>query len=560
MVAAAHETSSSAGDGAPPVQTRRGLKQRIRSTRRRLTQHTLRRARRLEHSWLGRRIPERWRRRAVSLVKQVGGDGVLQGGGRRPERGRPLAVRVALRGSSATLFGLSGVESIKLNRASLSELTHLDVAVSHDLGGGLAEAVERLGAMHVRPRSVLPPLGPGFTPRGSERGSNDDFLRVVDPVSKVATQVGVDRRLPPGRNLSTVFVDGLPDPVQQTEGWIAAVQPHAGLLDDRTAWEDHHARALTLLRAAAIGVPVVFDTSPGEDPLRRLLPAEIIDVFGATDPGILVDPLDRFRVAHRQWQVVHRHFSARARWDHLLTSQGRVGLRRPSVSVVVATRRPEMIDHWAAQIARQRSADLEVVAVLHGSAFTATDRVRVVSHLGDRVTVLTAPDRAPLGELLELATQTADGDLIVKWDDDDYYDVEHIADLVTTWEYTGADLVGKACDFVHLEGTDVTMRREQGPRETFSATIAGPTLCIARSALAELGGWRRAPKRVDSLLIDAVLADGGRVYRAAGFGFVLRRAAQAGHGHTWDVPDEQFLAQSSETRRGLDLAFAGVRT
>lgn len=556
-----------------PRRVQRRLAREMRRVERRLTRDARRALRRLGRSPLGRRVPERWRRRAVSVAKQVGGDGVLQGGGREPERGRPLAIRVAVAGPAAQLFGQGAVDRVELTTEVLAELTHLDVAVAPKIEGELAAAVDQFGALRIHPRMTLPPLGPGFIPRGYERGPHDAFLRLVGPPRVISTpddtSTGpaasasgspVERRVPPGREVRTLSPDSLPDPLQQTQKWIAAVQPHLGLFDDRAAWADHHARGVALVRAAAVGLPVILDDSPGDDPLRRLLPSTVFDVFASTDPRDLLEPLERFRVAHRQWQVVHRHLGPRARWNHLLTEQGRVGARRPSVTVVVATRRPDMIDHWASQISRQRDVDLEVVAVLHGSVFTAADRVRAVSHLGERVTVLSAPDRAPLGELLDLATQAAAGDLIVKWDDDDYYDVEHLADLVTTWEYTGADLVGKACDFVHLEGVDVTMRREQGPRETFSATIAGPTLCISRNTLAELGGWRRAPKRVDSLLIDAVLADGGRVYRAAGFGFVLRRAAQVDHGHTWDVPDQQFLAQSSATRRGLDLGFAGVRS
>lgn len=525
---------------------------------------------RLGGSSVGQRLPSEWKRSVVSLVKRIGGDGVLQGAGRRPQRERPLGLRVGVAGPDAEPFAVGSVERIALTADALAEATYLDVAVASELDEDLSEAVDGLRAVRLDPGEVLPPLGPGFTPRGFDKRPVERFLRLVEtPAEPVdGPTAGVlspsdtrpDHRLPAGRELATRTVGSLPHPIGQTDKWLATVQPHIALLDDRASWSDHRARAMTLVRAAAVGLPVVLDRTIDEDPIREFLPSPVLDCFASVDVRDLLDPLERSRIAHRQWQQVHRHFGARARWDHLLTSRGRVGMPRPSVSVVVATRRPDLIDHWAAQLARQRDVDFEVVAALHGSPFTPADHVRAVSILGDRVRVRSTPDRATLGELLDLATQTADGDLIVKWDDDDYYDIEHLADLVCSWEYTGATLVGKACDFVHLEGTDVTMRREQGPRETYSTTIAGPTLCIARHDLAAIGGWRRAARQVDSLLIAAVLANGGRVYRAAGFGFVLRRAAQHGHGHTWSVPDQEFLSQASAQRRGLDLGFAGVRT
>ena len=44
-------------------------------------------------------------------------------------------------------------------------------------------------------------------------------------------------------------------------------------------------------------------------------------------------------------------------------------------------------------------------------------------------------------------------------DDDDYYSIEHLWDLVLALEYSGADLVGKAAEFVYLEEIDVTLRQ-----------------------------------------------------------------------------------------------------
>ena len=67
-----------------------------------------------------------------------------------------------------------------------------------------------------------------------------------------------------------------------------------------------------------------------------------------------------------------------------------------------------------------------------------------------------------LGDALNAGVETANGELVTKMDDDDYYSIEHLWDLVLALEYSGADLVGKGAEFVYLQWIDLTMRRFMG--------------------------------------------------------------------------------------------------
>jgi hypothetical protein len=57
------------------------------------------------------------------------------------------------------------------------------------------------------------------------------------------------------------------------------------------------------------------------------------------------------------------------------------------------------------------------------------------------------------------ALSFSSGALISKWDDDDWYGSEHLLDLVTALEYSGADLVGKAAERIYLAKHGMTVRR-----------------------------------------------------------------------------------------------------
>jgi hypothetical protein len=164
-------------------------------------------------------------------------------------------------------------------------------------------------------------------------------------------------------------------------------------------------------------------------------------------------------------------------------------------------------------------------------------------------------DEAVLGDVLNAVTSRADGKVLIKWDDDDLYSTTHVMDLLRARHYSGATIVGKAAEFIYLQGSDVTVRRQQAPWEIFSPTLAGSTLTIAREDLLSVGGWDALPTREDASLIKKVRRAGGSSYRTAGFGFLVVRSAASG-GHTWN-PDAGEMIQSAVTSKagiGTDWA------
>jgi hypothetical protein len=230
------------------------------------------------------------------------------------------------------------------------------------------------------------------------------------------------------------------------------------------------------------------------------------------------------------------------------------GEHRP-LSVLLATNRPEDVGHAAAQLSEQVGHDFQLVVGMHGSGFSSQDKAafRAVS---EHVIVEEFDTSFNLGQVLASLSDRADGELLTKWDDDDFYSGSHLEDMVLAQSYSGAEIVGKSADFVYLEGGNVTVRRSS-TSETFHMVLAGGTLLLSRDVLRSCGGWPDAPRHVDRLLIDAIVANGGWSYRTHPFGYVLRRRA-GGAGHTWSASDEYFWNSAVEIRQGLDLVFAGV--
>jgi hypothetical protein len=220
----------------------------------------------------------------------------------------------------------------------------------------------------------------------------------------------------------------------------------------------------------------------------------------------------------------------------------------PTVSVVLVTHRPDHLEHAFRQVARLRYPRLEIVVGAHGDRVDAARVWELGQQVPHPVTVVAIDGQRTLGEALQACSDRAEGALITKMDDDDHYGPEHVWDLVLARQYSGAQVVGKALDWVYLESQDTTVFRPTYAAEKYADFVAGGTMLISRADLAAVGGWRPVPRSVDRALLDRVLADGGLVYRAHGLGYVYVRHSA---GHTASVRDEHFLTRTTATHAGL---------
>ena len=328
----------------------------------------------------------------------------------------------------------------------------------------------------------------------------------------------------------------------------------AGVLLDAPGWRlSPRDRTRSWLAALACGTPVVATLGAQQDlpSIPGVLQVPDDEVV-ATVHRLLVDP----ELRERHGIVGRRHaLTTGSRRTALVTILDHLGITRPAdprITVLLSTHRPALVDRALEQIAQQHGVDVEVSLVLHGDGFEDTDPG---SRHGVRLAHVTrAPGHWRLGECLNAALDRATGELVAKMDDDDHYGRHHLADLQVAWRHSGADVVGKRIEYVHLVDRDVTIRRQPSRPERDRPHVGGPTLFASRDTLRR---WRflHVPNRVDSTLYERVLAGGGRVYGTHSRDVVLARHG-SGHQHAWDVTDEELLTEAVSSRPGLDLDLA----
>ena len=277
---------------------------------------------------------------------------------------------------------------------------------------------------------------------------------------------------------------------------------------------------------AMAGVPLVTDQVPGW--ARKVLAPDLLDAF--TNDVELADRLAREEQSIRLRRAALRTYAG-ASWRRTLARSYRLQeTPAPRISVVLTTRRPDMVPFALRQAARQRGTDFELLLATHGfqAASENLDAFRAASDAP--LTSFAAEQSLSFGEVLNEAASRASGDLLLKMDDDDWYGPDFMLDLVLAHGYSGAQVVGCFSEFTFLQPLWLTTRRP-APSEIYTRLVSGGTMLVERGVLRALGGFRHTIKHVDAGLLSAVAAAGGSIYRSHGLGYVLRRGAQ---GHTWD--------------------------
>lgn len=422
-------------------------------------------------------------------------------------------------------------------------------------GLGAAALGVRVALIGERARAVLPVGGVATRP--------DHFteLVVADRSPTAAAfplpSVALDRA-PPSLSVPAF------DPRRwNPRGWGRNVERGATSLGDRGALRQRHhiedvkayhanavERAGTLVRLAATGVPVRL--ADGGPELAHLIGPELHALMQTRMCGASLEQRERLGIRMRR--IALREHSLRARARQLCTAAGLPDPPQPPlVSVLLPTRRPELLACALANVARQNYPRLELVLALHGDVFGT---VAEAASLPCPAKVVRAGASVPLGSLLNLASAEAGGTLLTKMDDDDLYGPNHVWDLVLAHEYTGAEMVGKGLQTLYLAGSHRTIRYCLDNAETYrSPHLSGGALLVSRHALDRAGGWPRVAYGEDRMLLERVRQSGGQVYRTHGAEYLVIR-----HGgkHTWRLPESDFAARADIECVGLRPSLADI--
>ena len=189
---------------------------------------------------------------------------------------------------------------------------------------------------------------------------------------------------------------------------------------------------------------------------------------------------------------------------------------RPLVSCVMPTRnRPRFAAQAIRYFLRQTYPNKEMIVVVDGT------------HLDDpafsdpRVRVIEVPDQRTIGEKRNIGCTFAAGEIIVQWDDDDWYGPARLESQARPLLETQADITGLTCDAL----LDVeTSEYLAGPREEHDLVfgqVASGTLAFKTDVWTSLARYPHQNRAEDVSFLHDAVGRGARLEAVYGLGLFM---------------------------------------
>ncbi len=322
----------------------------------------------------------------------------------------------------------------------------------------------------------------------------------------------------------------------------AAYRRYAAFLNVNSVSDSPTMFSRRVFELLACGTPVISTPALGIEELLGET-ALITDTQRRTDElveWVLTEHEDRDRHAHVGYRLVHTEHTYGQRIANLLD---RVGVPTPParrrVSIICSSNRPEHLQNVIASYTSQTYEDKEMIFVANSSRFDEDAFTRLEREVpGCRI--LRIDESASLGQCLNEALAVAEGEYFAKFDDDDLYGPNYLADLMLAFRYSGAAVVGKQSYYAYLHGTDETVVRFPGREFCDAPRVVGGTLVVDRSQVEGLAFTEVHGPGTDSLFLEEVRAQGSSIFSADRYNFCQVRQADPSE-HTWKIDDEEFL-------------------
>lgn len=309
--------------------------------------------------------------------------------------------------------------------------------------------------------------------------------------------------------------------------------------------------ARRIFEITASGTPVVSTPSPAI--ANFFTPEMVTQVEDRQEAQFMLralvrSPELRDRMVHLAQRRIWSEHTYGHRVEDVLRAAGLSSgkARRPTVSVIVSTNRPGQLDHVLDSVARQVNVEVQLLLLTHGFEVAEPElRARARERSISNFRLLTAGTAVPLGECLNFLVDAADGDVIAKMDDDDYYGPHYLSDQLYAMDFAAADVVGKQAHYMYLDDEDLTLLRFPEHESRYTDFVVGPTLTVRRNLLSAYP-FPRVRRGEDTGLLRALNLAGCSIYSANRFNFIQYRGSggktSLRHEHTWDASRPELLA------------------
>ena len=306
-----------------------------------------------------------------------------------------------------------------------------------------------------------------------------------------------------------------------------------------------------VLEILASGTYVLSGYSKG---IENLIGSDIVKMTSSPEETrlclqeLLGDKELRDRLAHLGLRKVMKEHTYEKRLAYVLDTMG-IGKNanaseKKGVSIITCTNKLIYMDNIFANFDRQQYEDKELIIVM-GNDQLDLQAWEEEAKKRRNVRVCRVDEKLPLGACLNFGVGEARFDYIAKFDDDDYFAPAYLEDMMSAFNYSGADIVGKCTRYVHFENGNALAIKYPGREHQFTRSVSGSAMIVKREVFNKV---RFDPHRrvgEDTRFLKDCNKSGFRIYSADRFNFAYIRKSSPDL-HTWRASDEKLLGKTGQ--------------
>ena len=300
--------------------------------------------------------------------------------------------------------------------------------------------------------------------------------------------------------------------------------------------------ARRIFEATACGAAVVSAESPA---ILEFYPDNLVTV--ANDE---TDAYQKLRILLRSNDFRDRkvHLAQRLTWANYTYEErvkkvlGVLGISvgegsQPKISVITPTVRPENFGTIFQNFSQQSYPNKELLICCHGFHADHTEIESIAEKYNvDSYRVLEKSKDFSLADNLNTMIEMADGEVIARMDDDDWYGPNYLLDLHNSLKFSQADVVGKAASYIYFEESDMSVLTMPQMEHKYSDFVRGATIMARKDTLLKTP-FPNGKRGEDSDFLTKILSAGGTIYSADRFNFSVSRL-HSKESHTWGASDD----------------------
>lgn len=206
------------------------------------------------------------------------------------------------------------------------------------------------------------------------------------------------------------------------------------------------------------------------------------------------------------------------------------------VSIITCTNREEFIENVFNNYEQQTWQDKELIIVLNKDSMNIDKWIEKAKNYPN-VFVYQLHEKATLGDCLNYGVFRASGEIIAKFDDDDYYGPNYLSNAMAAFQNKDVMVAGKGSYYIYFKNKKALVF-VSNTENSFADTVAGASL-IFRKQVFYYVRFEKVNRAEDYFFIDECKKAGINIYSLDRHDFaVIRHNTE---NHTWKISDEDLM-------------------